>query len=575
VKVVALLAGGAVATALGVAAATNVFGGSQAAPSSYRPPPRQKPILGASSSPQSCDGWLRGNIVATCDPGLLQEVWNNHEESVPGKLGVTISGRRVRVGGNPAVTQVVPTDGSGAGLVPGSRVTLTGQVSAGSYLYLRAQRVTPKYVAFGEAIFNHLRLEKRGTATINVRLVGGKLIYDFRRSDGARLEPVRTTLQAGPGPRGKVAPLPAHEADTPEQAIRTYLAAINAHDGKTLCELFTPSARATFRNQLVPCWQTVSGHIGYGEESSTPLFQRVELITIGSRYTRTNYGAKFSAAPIDLDVHYTNVGSSQGAAGARLHDLVWFQQTKTGWRIAKASKTLYAAFSGNAPQDVLAPPDPLAALHRREQEAKKRRAEAAEYRRSRLTPVRHLLTCAGKETSAADLIGDVRVEGDAKTRASRPGKALAAGADLRAATVAVSGRTACATLDFVRRPVAGRISFSLLIAPRSGRPGTGDVISLDFAKDGLHAGRLINSENALDPKGVELGIAGSNVSIRFQLGDRLTTINTPELKTLVWRVSTTAGMVRRPFLAEDVLPSDRRGHSWAVRQSDGRLVQLY
>ena len=85
-------------------------------------------------------------------------------------MRVAVSGRRVRVGSTPYLTQVSPDDGSGLGLVPGSKVTLSGRASAGSYLYLRASSLRPGYVAYGEALFTRLGLDHGGKATIRVRL---------------------------------------------------------------------------------------------------------------------------------------------------------------------------------------------------------------------------------------------------------------------------------------------------------------------------------------------------------------------------------------------------------------------
>jgi hypothetical protein len=241
----ALLVVGVAAIGVGIAAATGAFSSSPNAASAYVPPPRQDPILGNSISPKSCDGFLRGTVLlATCDPGLLVKVWDQHEATLPGRLHVSVSGRRLRVGGNPAVTQVLPADGSGEALVPGSRVTSSGQAGAGSYLYLVARSITPHHVAFGEALFDHLGLEHGGKATIEVGQKDGRFTYDFRRDDGSRLAPLQTRLQAGPGPAASLPPLPAHEADTPEQAVRTYVDAVNAHDGKTICQLLVPARRA-------------------------------------------------------------------------------------------------------------------------------------------------------------------------------------------------------------------------------------------------------------------------------------------------------------------------------------------
>ncbi len=544
------------------------------AASAYRPPPRQVPILDESISPKSCSGWMRGGLLATCDPVLLEHAWDSHELNGPGKLKVAISGRKLRVGGGPAVTQVIPADGRGEGLVPGSRVTLTGTLSAGSYLFFRAQSVTPQYVAFGEALFRDLGLAHGGTATMDVRLEHGKLVYDVRRPDGTKLKPLRTTLQAGPGAQGLLPQLPDHQADTPEQAVRTYARAINAHDGKTICGLLAPAARAAFRFERSPCWLLVSGHIGYGEESSTPRFQELGLLDVGGRRTRKNYGVTFTGIPIHVRLGYANTGPSEKNV-VSLDDVVWFQRTKEGWRMGKASRTLYAAFSGSAPPDVLAPPDPLAALHQRQAAAKKKREDQLAYRRSLIAPAAKLLTCVGKKTTTMDPSGDTKIQPMEKSSRAAADRALIAGADLRGVSVAVSGHVACATVTFRHHPLRGRIGFSLSLGKRSEPPVAGDAIYVDFMPDGIHAGRFAGSSGALDPGGVELGIKRSRLSIRFQLSPRMPVIGQSQLGDLRWRVTVSASSDARTFQVSDELPMTKRGLSFAVRQSDGRIVKLY
>lgn len=314
---------------------------SAAGPSAYRPRAPERPLFSDSLSPRSCSGWMQGDLIfSTCDPALLAKVWNNHEMTKPGRLHVEVAGRKVRAGGNPALTQVLPADGRGI-LQADTTITLNGSVSAGSYAYVSAGSITPNHVAFGRALYRDLGLAHGGRATIDVKLEHGEVAFHWRRADGSELRPLRWLHEEGPGPKAPPPKLPDHYADNPDQGVETYVAAINARDGNTICELFTRDFLTRFSSYGAPCWQLVSGHIGYGEESYTPLFQHAELLHVGKGYTKTNYGASFAAVPIDVRLRYRAQRYSSEFKTVEIHDVVWFQKTRDGWRLAKASKTLY------------------------------------------------------------------------------------------------------------------------------------------------------------------------------------------------------------------------------------------
>src|SRR5436309_2318626 len=219
---------------------------------------------------------MGGGLLAVCDPVLLEQASANHTLTEPGTLDVKIAGRKVRVGSNPGLTQVISADGAGALMVP-ARVTLRGKASEGSYLYIEAASLESEHYASGEALFRGLGLESGGTATIDVRLEGGRVTFVFRRADGKELKPLRWSHVDGPGPGLELPWLPDHYIDNPRQGVETYVAALNGHDGKTICELWTADLRERFVQDRIPCWALVSGLIGYGSESDSHIFQRAEL----------------------------------------------------------------------------------------------------------------------------------------------------------------------------------------------------------------------------------------------------------------------------------------------------------
>src|SRR5215216_3827387 len=239
-------------------AAFSSCGGSGSTSSSgYVPPPRQEPVLPDSLDFQGCtDSTMGGGLLAVCDPVLLKRAYENHTLNQPGTLDVTIPGRKLRVGSGAGLTQVLPDDGIGTLFAPAT-VTLDGKVSNGSYLYISARSSKPEHLARGEALFRHLGLERGGTATVDVELDAGQVVFSVRRRDGTIVRPLRYMHVEGPGPKAELPPLPAHYADTPQQGVRTFVAAINARDGKTICQLWTAQLRERFSTEDYPCWAAV------------------------------------------------------------------------------------------------------------------------------------------------------------------------------------------------------------------------------------------------------------------------------------------------------------------------------
>jgi hypothetical protein len=289
---------------------------------------------------------MGGTLLAVCDPILLAKAWQNHTLTQRGTLRVAIAGRKVRVASNSGLTQVIPADGIGSLLVPAT-VTLTGKASDGSYLYISARSHTPEHVAWGEALFRHLGLANGGTTTIGVKLDGGGVVFAVRRPDGRILASLRRSHFEGPGPHLPLPALPEHYGDTPEQAIRTYVAAINARDGKTICELWSAKLQVRFSDAETPCWAAATGFIDYGSESYSPVFQRLELLEVGSRVTRKSHGTTYTAVAVRLRKHQLEQRYSTNEEARDLRANVWFRRTPSGWRIA--GEPFFGASESGAP----------------------------------------------------------------------------------------------------------------------------------------------------------------------------------------------------------------------------------
>src|SRR5437763_1651763 len=77
------------------------------------------------------------------------------------------------------------------------------------------------------------------------------------------------------------------EPGTPADAAkvaRTYVQAYNRRDGTTMCSQFTSELRDWFIHLpglrgRPSCAKSAAGRIGYGEESDTPTFQRLTILS--------------------------------------------------------------------------------------------------------------------------------------------------------------------------------------------------------------------------------------------------------------------------------------------------------
>jgi hypothetical protein len=328
----------------------------------------------------------------------------------------------------------VPADGIGTLMVP-AHVTLRGNASDGSYLYLQAASIEPEHYATGQALFRGLGMSHAGTATLDVWLEDGRV---------------------------------DHYADSPKQGLDTYMAALNAEDGKTLCRLWTPDVRARFTRDRYPCWATVSALIGYGGESDSNVFQRAELVRADGTYERNLYGLTFTAAPVTIRSYSRESRYSDKIVTADERTVIWFRKTTEGWRIAK--DPLSEAGDG---EGASVPPDPYAAQHAREawqRKAEKLRAE----RKGSLIEPRRVPECPSPALVLKDPSGDVD-HASLSPRPNGPG----AGSDIRMTSLSLTGRRVCFTVAFQRRPMTGpqQISVTLFYLPRARPSGSRRTLS--------------------------------------------------------------------------------------------------
>jgi hypothetical protein len=501
-------------------------------------------------------------MVGVCDPGALPAVYEKHELDGSGGLDVTVAGRVVRAAGNRALTQVVPTDGMGDFVPIGRQVSLTGVASRGSVLYLRAGAMNRRLVAYGEALFTRLGLEHGGTATVIARVRAKTVSFALRRPDGTVAVPAAVTGIAGPGVGVPQAVLRDGYADSPPQAAATYVRAIEARDGETICALLEPQARhALTRGSTTPCWYLLHGLIGARLHENDPTqFSHMHVRSLDVGNERTIAGHRYRDVHLSLAVTYDPAPSGTRQA-RRLTDVVWLEQLRGQWRIAKPSAALsYAMGATGAAQQTLAPPDPLAA----EKAARARARTAAATRRaaarSLVTPQQRPPQCSGTRTTVADRRGDSFV-----TRAGAPVSArvlalLGGQADLTAASFEFGTTSACVTFTLARPP-SRPVVLELQLTTKKSRLYS---FWVEFTRAGIRAGRPLRP-GVLDANDVKVGIHGTTVTARFPL-------HAPIPAGARWQAYAQASGAGG--MGEDQAPSRTGAHTNAVDGRTGRIVQI-
>jgi hypothetical protein len=579
---------------------------SESSGSGYRPPPRQHAVLPDSLNIHGCSSTTMGgeNLISLCDPLLLKRAWENGTLNERGDLDVRISGRKLRVASTPGLTQVLPDDGIGSLLVP-AKVTLEGHASDGSYLHISARSEKLEHVAFGEALFRHLGLGHGGVATIEVKLDDhGAVEFMLRLPDGRTLKPLRVSHLEGPGPSVELPQLPDHYADTPAQGTRTYVAAINARDGTTICQLWTDDVRKRFGDEHTPCWALATGWIDYGSESDSPVFKRVELVDVGTPFERTSRGITFAAVPISLRSHLRESLYSSKQVTRDSRSTVWFRHTSHGWRIAK-DPFFTASQDPDAPPGTVAattpPPSPPAKPSRQELEQAATRAKeerAREARERAASAARQAaawastgvdfssgVACYGHQVHVRDPASDAVVQGTAST-ASAATKAFRRAAEIRSVSMAIAGRHVCFSVTFGGQPfgirqrqVSVQVGLGLTYMTKVSVRQAGFNMEKNLV---LHNGLTyagLGSGQPPQPSATHAELRGNTLLVDFDLDSGFPPLVPSQLGNLTWGLGVTVGQYRpgaTPTLFFDQVPNDPNAGAPVatpeVRQSDGKTV---
>jgi hypothetical protein len=218
---------------------------------------------------------------------------------------------------------------------------------------------------------------------------------------------------------------------SPDETARAYVAAVNARDGETVCDLMVDAAAYEFR---IPGWgecpKFVSAYIGYQEDSGSPVFRGAQILDVREG-ERTG-----ELRSLRLRIELDREGGQE-----ILDDILWLVEEDGGWRLARPSGLLYAAFGANVPDDVLEAPDLSARKRAYEQKVAAEHERQAAEDASFGEPGGDAFDCVGSQTSYDDARGDLHFEGN---RELTPEEAKRyASADARRVQVATEGDDLC------------------------------------------------------------------------------------------------------------------------------------
>jgi hypothetical protein len=153
------------------------------------------------------------------------------------------------------------------------------------------------------------------------------------------------------------------DAGTPAGAVgvaRTYVNAYNRRDGKTMCNQFAPELRDWFAHlpglRTSSCARNAAAFIGYGEESDTPLFQRLRILSATSSVT-----GELAHVTVRARYHYKHFPKPFSRV---LTDQLYLVNRDGEWRLAKPGGVWFFTSSAyNVPDNTFDPPITDAEAH--------------------------------------------------------------------------------------------------------------------------------------------------------------------------------------------------------------------
>jgi hypothetical protein len=134
-----------------------------------------------------------------------------------------------------------------------------------------------------------------------------------------------------------------------ERVVRTYVEALNAKDGRTVCELVPGVAEELELPVRGPsCEASVKASIGYRDPRGFPVWESSEVQRVRSIVVDGS-SARVSATVI---THFADRGQPSIE-----HDTIYLENRRHRWRLAKPSATIYRAVGyPDVPPEVLQAP---------------------------------------------------------------------------------------------------------------------------------------------------------------------------------------------------------------------------
>jgi len=143
-------------------------------------------------------------------------------------------------------------------------------------------------------------------------------------------------------------------SDDATRAVRAYIEHYNGRDGAAICRAFTRELRDWFEhpvwtNERFRCAELVASGIGRGEESYSPLFQRLEILSLRSRPE----GADAAQVEVTERYHYTEGGKPLTQV---FEDRIHLLRRAGRWQVAKPGGVYWLSRSSGLPESALDAP---------------------------------------------------------------------------------------------------------------------------------------------------------------------------------------------------------------------------
>ena len=172
--------------------------------------------------------------------------------------------------------------------------------------------------------------------------------------EGSDLAPPPEGKPSGPAESGAADPRVTELEREAERAVRSFVAALDARDGRRACELLAPGQ--TLPNNLeLPerrpggCPPSLEASIGHRDARGLPVWDGAEVARI--RSVELGEDGKSATVTASVITHFADRDEPSIE-----DDVVYLGRLGGAWWISKPSATFYHAIGAEVPPSVLAPP---------------------------------------------------------------------------------------------------------------------------------------------------------------------------------------------------------------------------